>query len=138
MTRRTEDSVSALLSLAPEQATRRVGADGVVLDGLSDVDQAFITGEPLPVLRQPGVEVFAGTFNGTGALRVRVNRPAHESVVARIVALVEQASATKAKTQLFIDKVEQRYSVAVVAATLAPFAVPLVRAENFGGDGSVA
>jgi heavy metal translocating P-type ATPase len=151
VTRRTEDSVTALLSLTPEQATRlnadgseevvdtatlsvddvvlvrpgeRVGADGEVLDGRSEVDQASITGEPLPVLKQPGDEVFAGTFNGTGALRVRVDRRAHESVVARIVALVEQASATKAKTQLFIDKVEQRYSVAVVVATLALFAVP--------------
>jgi heavy metal translocating P-type ATPase len=157
VTRRTEDSVSALLSLAPEQATRltaageevvdtevlavddvvlvrpgeRVGADGEVLDGRSEVDQASITGEPLPVLKQPGDEVFAGTFNGTGALRVRVNRPAHESVVARIVALVEEASATKAKTQLFIDTVEQRYSVGVVVATLALFAVPLVFGAAF-------
>src|SRR4051795_4363073 len=158
VTRRTEDSVSALLSLAPEQATRltsdgreevvdtdvltiddvvlvrpgeRVGADGEVLDGLSEVDQASITGEPLPVLKQPGDEVFAGTFNGTGALRVRVNRPAHESVVARIVALVEHASETKAKTQLFIDKVEQRPSVAVVAAPLALFAIPLAFGAAF-------
>ncbi|MGN6250860.1 MAG: heavy metal translocating P-type ATPase [Marmoricola sp.] len=158
VTRRTEDSVSALLSLAPEQATRlnpggteevidtealvvgdvllvrpgeRVGADGEVVDGRSEVDQASITGEPLPVLKEPGDEVFAGTFNGTGALRVRVNRRAHESVVARIVALVEQASETKAKTQLFIDKVEQRYSVAVVVATLALFAVPLAFGAAF-------
>ena len=158
VTRRTEDSVSALLSLAPEQATRlssngveevvdtevlvvndvvlvrpgeRLGADGEVLDGRSEVDQASITGEPLPVLKQPGDEVFAGTFNGTGALRVRVNRRAHESVVARIVALVEQASETKAKTQLFIDKVEQRYSVAVVVATLALFAIPLALGAAF-------
>ena len=152
VTRRTADSVSALLTLAPEQATRvtgegreevvateslgvgdlvlvrpgeRVGADGEVLDGLSEVDQASITGEPLPVLKQPGDEVFAGTFNGTGALRVRVNRAAHESVVARIVALVEEASATKAKSQLFIEEVEQRYSSGVVVATLGLFAIPL-------------
>ena len=158
VTRRTEDSVSALLSLAPERATRltadgaeevvdtdvlevedvvlvrpgeRVGADGEVLDGLSEVDQASITGEPLPVLKQPGDEVFAGTFNGTGALRMRVNRPAHESVVSRIVALVEEASATKARAQLFIDKVEQRYSVGVVIGTLALFAVPLALGAAF-------
>ena len=152
VTRRTSDSVSALLTLAPDRATRltpdgaeevvetaaldvgdmvmvhpgeRVGADGEVVEGLSEVDQASITGEPLPVVKEPGDEVFAGSFNGTGALRVRVNRAAHESVVARIVALVEEASATKAKTQLFIEKVEQRYSVGVVAATLALFAIPL-------------
>lgn len=152
VTRRTADSVRALLDLAPEQATRltadgdeeevdtadlvvgdivlvrpgeRVGADGEVLDGLSEVDQASITGEPLPVLKEIGDEVFAGTLNGTGAMRIRVNRGAQHSVIARIVALVEEASATKARTQLFIEKVEQRYSVGVVVATLALFIVPL-------------
>ena len=151
-TRRTADSVRALLDLAPEEATRvapdgseqvvdtaelgvgdlvvvrpgeRIGADGKVLAGASEVDQASITGEPLPVLKEPGDDVFAGTLNGTGALRVRVARAAADSVVARIVALVEDASATKARTQLFIEKVEQRYSLGVVVATLALFFVPL-------------
>ncbi|GGS76461.1 hypothetical protein GCM10010206_43560 [Streptomyces cinerochromogenes] len=67
----------------------------------------------------------AGTLNGTGALRVRVGRNAADSVIARIVRLVEEASGTKAPTQLFIEKVEQRYSLGMVAATLAVFAVPL-------------
>jgi len=151
-TKRTADSVNALLTLAPEQATllgrdgaeavvdtaslqlgdeilirpgERIGADGTVTDGTSEVDQASVTGEPLPLLREPGDEVFAGTLNTHGALRVRVNRPASESVVARIVALVEQASATKANAQLFVEKIEQRYSVTVVLTTLLVFAVPL-------------
>nr|WP_045740334.1 heavy metal translocating P-type ATPase [Actinoplanes rectilineatus] len=152
-TARTADSVRALLDLAPEQATRvdtdgaeqtvgtaqlqvgelirirpgeRVGADALVVVGASEVDQATITGEPLPVVKQSGDEVFAGALNGTGALLARVHRAAGESVIARIVALVEQASATKARTQLFIEKVEQRYSVGVVVATLALFMVPLL------------
>ncbi|MGP4102370.1 heavy metal translocating P-type ATPase [Nonomuraea sp. KM90] len=156
-TQRTEDSVRALLDLAPDTAARlredgteqvvrttelavgdviivrpgeRIGADGTVLDGAGEVDQATITGEPLPVPKATGDEVFAGTLNGTGALRVRVGRPAGETVVARIVAMVAQAGATKARTQLFIEKVEQRYSIAMVAATLALFTVPLV----FGAD----
>ncbi len=151
-TKRTQDSVKALLDLAPQQATRllgggaeelvdtavldvgdlilvrpgeRIGADGHVVDGASDVDQATITGEPLPVVRQAGDQVFAGTLNGTGALQVRVARRAEESVVARIVAMVDEASATKAKTQLFIEKVEQRYSLLMVTATLALFFIPL-------------
>ncbi|WP_091510992.1 HAD-IC family P-type ATPase [Amycolatopsis sacchari] len=103
----------------------RIAADGEVVDGVSEVDQASITGEPLPVPKGVGDEVFAGTLNGTGALRVRVTRTAEDTVVARIVAMVEEASATKAKTQLFIEKIEQRYSVCVVAATLALFFVPL-------------
>ncbi|MGP4088511.1 heavy metal translocating P-type ATPase, partial [Streptomyces sp. KR55] len=151
-TARTADSVRGLLDLAPTTATRltdqgteetvptgdltvgdvllirpgeRIGADGQVLDGTSEADQATITGEPLPVVKRPGDEVFAGTLNGTGALRVRVERDPADSVIARIVTLVEEASRTKAPTQLFIEKVEQRYAVGVVAATLAVFAVPL-------------
>ncbi|MFG2142792.1 heavy metal translocating P-type ATPase [Streptomyces sp. NPDC048696] len=151
-TARTADSVRGLLNLAPATATRllpggteetvgaatlavgdtilvrpgeRVGADGKVVDGASDVDQATITGEPLPVAKQAGDEVFAGTVNGTGALRVRVERDPSDSVIARIVRMVEEASETKAPTQLFIEKVEQRYSLGMVIATLAVFAVPL-------------
>lgn len=157
-TRRTQDSVQALLTLAPERATRltpagieeevdtgdlavgdlvlvrpgeRIGADGEVLDGLSEVDQASITGEPMPVTKQVGDEVFAGTLNGAGALSMVVNRAARDTVVARIVALVQEASATKAKTQLFIEKVEQRYSMGVVTATLLLFAVPLLFGAGF-------
>ncbi|WP_225810747.1 heavy metal translocating P-type ATPase [Streptomyces spinosus] len=151
-TARTADSVRGLLDLAPVTATRlradgteetvtpadltvgdtvlvrpgeRIGADGRVLDGTSEVDQATISGEPLPVAKEPGDEVFAGTLNGTGALRVRVGRDAADSVIARIVRMVREASGTKAPTQLFIEKVEQRYSLGMVAATLAVFAVPL-------------
>ena len=158
VTRRTADSVRALLDLAPERATRlaasgeeeavdtadlvvgdvvlvrpgeRVGADGEVIEGLSEIDQASITGEPLPVTKAVGDEVFAGTVNGTGALRVRVDRAAADSVVARIVSLVEEASETKARTQLFIEKVEQRYSVGVVVATLALFGIPLALGAAF-------
>lgn len=151
-TRRTEDSVKGLLDLAPDRAVRvaddgtevgvdarslrvgdvvsvrpgeRVSADGEVIDGVSDVDQSSVTGEPLPATKSVGYEVFAGTLNGAGALRIRVTKDPSDTVVARIVALVAQASATKAKTQLFIEKVEQRYSVGVVVATLALFIVPL-------------
>lgn len=111
----------------------RIGADGRVVEGISEADQATITGEPLPVVKAPGDEVFAGTLNGTGVLRVRVERDPADSVIARIVTLVEEASRTKAPTQLFIEKVEQRYAVGVVAATLAVFAVPLAFGEDLTG-----
>ena len=152
LTQRTADSVRSLLDLAHESATvitesgyeivvdaaalcvgdmivvrpgERIGGDGQVISGASDVDQASITGEPLPVAKHPGDEVFAGTLNGTGVLRIRVDRAAADTVVARIVAMVQEASATKAKAQLFIEKVEQYYSIGVVAATLAVFFIPL-------------
>ncbi|MEU3448445.1 heavy metal translocating P-type ATPase [Streptomyces thermolilacinus] len=157
-TRRTADSVRGLLDLAPARAVRlradgteetmdaaaltvgdtvlvrpgeRLPADGTVVDGASDVDQATITGEPLPVAKAPGDQVFAGTLNGTGALRVAVGKDAADSVIARIVAMVEEAGATKAPTQLFIEKIEQRYSVGVVVATLALFALPLAFGAAF-------
>ncbi|KUM98040.1 metal-transporting ATPase [Streptomyces yokosukanensis] len=156
-TARTADSVRGLLDLAPTTTTRlsddggeetvpterlrvgdtvlvrpgeRIGADGRVLDGASEVDQATITGEPLPVVKEAGDEVFAGTLNGTGALRVKVERDPSDSVIARIVAMVEEASETKAPTQLLIEKVEQRYSLGMVAATVALFVLPLL----FGAD----
>ncbi|MEU2550630.1 heavy metal translocating P-type ATPase [Streptomyces sp. NPDC013313] len=152
-TARTADSVRGLLDLAPTTATRlsddggeesvptgelrvgdtilvrpgeRIGADGRVVDGAGEVDQATITGEPLPVVKEAGDEVFAGTLNGTGALRVQVERDPSDSVIARIVSMVEEASETKAPTQLFIEKVEQRYSLGMVAATVALFTLPLL------------
>ena len=76
--------------------------------------------------------MFAGTLNATGALRVRVERAATDTVVARIVALVEEAWATKAHLQLFIEKVEQRYSVAMVAATVALLVAPLIHSHRPG------
>lgn len=157
-TRRTADSVGALLDLAPAEAVRllddgtervvptaelvagdvtlvrpggRIGCDGVVLDGVSEVDQASLTGEPLPVLRRAGDEVLAGSVNGTGALRVAVARPAAESVVARVVEQVAEASATKARTQLLVETVEQRYSVGMVVATVALLVVPLALGAAF-------
>ena len=107
----------------------RIPGDGTVESGASEVDQATITGEPLPVDKAPGDHVFAGTVNGTGVLRVRVGRRAGDSVVARIAGLVEQATRTKARTQLYIEKVEQRYSAGMVAATVLLFAVPLLWGE---------
>ncbi|HEV7187469.1 MAG TPA: heavy metal translocating P-type ATPase, partial [Blastococcus sp.] len=95
-----------------------------------EVDQASITGEPLPADKTVGDEVFAGTHNGTGVLTVEVTRASRDSVAARIATMVEEASATKARTQLFIEKVEQRYSVGVVAATLAIFAIPLLAGDD--------
>ncbi|MDP9168007.1 MAG: heavy metal translocating P-type ATPase [Actinomycetota bacterium] len=153
LAQRTADSVRSLLDLAPDQATlldedtgaetvvnatilsvgdlivvrpgERIGADGRVTVGSSDVDQASITGEPLPVAKHPGDEVFAGTLNGTGALLVQVGKATADTVVARIVTMVAEASATKATAQLFIEKVERFYSVGVVTATVAVFAIPL-------------
>lgn len=152
-TKHTADSVQGLMDLAPDQAVivdaaglervvpaselevgdrlvvrpgERMPADGVVLSGESEVDQCSITGESMPVIKAAGDDVFAGTVNGSGVLQMVVARDPSQSVVARIVELVSEASATKAKTQLFIEKIEQRYSVGVVVASLALIAGPLL------------
>ena len=151
-TKHTADSVKGLLDLAPDQAVlldsdghervvpaaqlvvgdrvvvrpgERIPGDGVVMSGASEVDQCSITGESMPVAKDSGDEVFAGTVNGSGVLQVVVTRDPSKTVVARIVELVTDASATKAKTQLFIEKIEQRYSLGVVVATIALIAIPL-------------
>ncbi|GAB3597581.1 heavy metal translocating P-type ATPase [Microbacterium tumbae] len=154
VTQRTADSVASLLDLAPERARlvdgseldaaelvpgqrilvrpgERIAGDGRVVEGIGEVDQQAITGESVPVLRRAGDEVLSGTVNGTGALTVEITRPASDSVVARIVALVAEASRTKARTQLFIEKVEQRYSVGMVVATLLVLVVPLLLGDSF-------
>ena len=157
VTQRTADSVTALLGLAPERATRyaadgttheidcrdldvgqqilvrpgeRIGADGVVVRGRSEVDQQAVTGESVPIVREAGDEVLSGTVNGTGALIVEVSRPASESVIARIATLVAEASETKAPTQLFIEKVEQAYSAIVVVATLLVLGIPMLLSDS--------
>jgi cation-transporting P-type ATPase D len=156
-TKRTQDSVKGLLDLAPDRAAvieddsgerivsaaelvvgdrvlvrpgARISADGAVVSGSSDVDQSSITGEPLPVSKTIGDDVFAGTLNGSGTLELLVTRDPSQTVVARIVALVAEASATKAQTQLFIEKIERRYSIGVVVATLALFGIPLSLGEQ--------
>ncbi len=158
MTQRTAASVRALLDVAPERAVlldpdgtewdvpaaqlavgdvvlvrpgERVPADGRVRSGESELDQAALTGESLPVRRGPGEQVLAGTLNGTGALTVLVERAAADSVLARVATQVEQASQAKANRQLFIERVEQRYSLVVVAVTLALIAVPLALGAAF-------
>ncbi|MFP5071816.1 heavy metal translocating P-type ATPase [Pseudonocardia nantongensis] len=157
MTARTRAGIEALLDLTPETATlldggderevradslvtgqtvvvrpgERIPGDGRVLDGVSEVDTAGLTGEPVPVRREPGDDVLAGTVNGTGVLRVRVLRDAGDTVVAGVAAQVERAAETKAHRQLFIERVEQRYSVLVVAVTVALLAVPLLAGAPF-------
>jgi Cd2+/Zn2+-exporting ATPase/Cu+-exporting ATPase len=82
----------------------RIAADGSVLDGHSSVDQSPITGEPMPVEKQAGDSVFAGTLNQRGALTVSVTRVGPETTLGRIARAVEAAEASKAPVQRFADR----------------------------------
>jgi Cd2+/Zn2+-exporting ATPase len=100
--------------------------DGIVRSGRSDVNQAPITGESLPVEKGEGDEVFAGTINGHGALTVAVTRRRRDTTLARIIHLVEAAQAKRAPLQQFIDRFAAWYTPAIVILALVVAAVPLV------------
>jgi Zn2+/Cd2+-exporting ATPase len=121
----------AVERLQPEQRIlvrpgERIAADGAVDSGRSEVDQAAITGESVPVLKEVGDEVFAGTINQGGVLIVRVTRKAGETMLARIIRLVEEAREQRAPAQHFIDRFAHPYTLGVVLATALVAVVPVL------------
>ncbi|MCB1090316.1 MAG: cadmium-translocating P-type ATPase, partial [Verrucomicrobiae bacterium] len=108
----------------------RIPLDGEVVSGSSSVNQAPITGESLPVEKQAGDSVFAGTVNGEGSLVVRVSKPAAASTLARIIQLVGEAEENKPPTQRFVDRFAAIYTPAVfVLAILVALVPPLMFAQ---------
>ena len=105
----------------------RVALDGVVTAGGSTLDQSAVTGESLPVDKAVGDAVFAGTVNLSGTLELRVSAEAGGTLMARIIHAVEQAQASRAPTQQFVDRFARVYTPAVFAvAVLAAVGLPLV------------
>jgi Cd2+/Zn2+-exporting ATPase len=102
----------------------RVPLDGVVESGRSDVDQSPLTGESQPLPREKGDAVFAGSINGAGALTVRVTRAAAETTLARILRRVEEAQASRAPTQGFVERFARVYTPAVIALAALTAVVP--------------
>ena len=102
----------------------RLPVDGVVVKGVSNIDQSPITGESIPVHKELADPVFAGTINGSGALEVRVTRLASESTLNKIIKLVEEAQQDATPTQQFIDRFSQPYTYAVITATLLAIVLP--------------
>jgi Cd2+/Zn2+-exporting ATPase len=143
---RARNAIAGLLALAPEQADvlqadgnwraqpaaevplgavvrirpgERVPLDGTVTEGRSSIDQSPVTGESLPVDKGPGDTVFAGTVNAEGALQFRVTAAAGNTTLSRIIHAVEQAQATRAPTQRFVDRFAAVYTPAVFVLALA-------------------
>jgi Cd2+/Zn2+-exporting ATPase len=160
--RRTQQAISALLELRPDTVTVRRGEallelhveevqvgdvvalrpgdrvplDGVILRGSGSFDEAALTGESMPVFKGEGATALAGTLNQSGAIDLRVTKPAHESTLARIIELVSAAQAGKARTQSFLERFEQWYALGVIAAvalfiTLVPALTGRPFAESF-------
>lgn len=142
--RQTASAIRALEALRPERATRvrdgheqevaitalslndvvsvkpgeRFPVDGEVIEGQSHADEALISGESLPVPKQPGDKVTGGAINGEGRLLVRTTALGAESVLARIIRLVEDAQAAKAPIQKLVDKVSRVFVPAVLVLAL--------------------
>ncbi len=96
-----------------------VPLDGVVAAGSSAVNQAPITGESVPVFKERGSDVFAGSINGDGALEIRSTRPAGDTTLARIIRLVRDAQSKRGATELWVEGFARRYTPAVMLLALA-------------------
>jgi Cd2+/Zn2+-exporting ATPase len=103
----------------------RVPLDGVVKEGESTLDQASVTGESMPVFKQKGDSVFAGTINQNGSLEVEVTKGVENSTISKLIRMVEEAQSEKAQTQRFLDQAEQYYAMGVILFTLGLILVPL-------------
>ena len=102
----------------------RIPLDGIVSSGQTSVNQAPITGESMPVHKGPGDEVFAGTINEEGSVEVRVAKPSSDSTLARIIHMVEQAQARRAKSQQWVDKFAHYYTPLMIALAVAIAVLP--------------
>ncbi|WP_282137260.1 heavy metal translocating P-type ATPase [Rossellomorea aquimaris] len=147
---KTRDSIRNLMNLAPSEAWIKVGSqlmkkpveevsvgdilvvkpgdriplDGEIVTGESSVNQAPITGESIPVDKQAGDTVYAGTINENGSLEVKVTKLVEDTTIAKIIHLVEEAQEQKAPTQAFIDKFAGIYTPIVFVLALAVMVIP--------------
>jgi Cd2+/Zn2+-exporting ATPase len=156
---RARQAIRALLDLSPRQALvvrggvevmaavediergervivrpgEKIAVDGEILTGTSEVNEAPITGESLPVAKRAGDEVFAGTINGRGAIELQVTRVGRDTRLAHVIHLVEEAQTRRAPVQSFVDRFARVYTPAVILLALS---VALVPPLVGGGDGA--
>jgi Zn2+/Cd2+-exporting ATPase len=143
---RARDSLRSLMELAPAQAHvdgqvipvellrvndvilvkpgERIPMDGVIVEGESDVNQAPITGESIPVQKGKDADVFAGTINGSGALKISVTHLAADNTLSRIIRMVEEAQSVRAPSQRAVDQFARIYTPAVVVIAVLVALVP--------------
>jgi Cu2+-exporting ATPase len=147
---KTNSAIKSLLELAPNTALRiksdgseeeihleqiqlgdllrvkpggKIPVDGTVMDGHSNVDESMITGEPVPVEKQPASKVTAGTVNQTGSFVLRADKIGADTLLARIVQMVNDASRSRAPIQKLADKVSAWFVPAVISIAILAFAI---------------
>ena len=116
-----EDVVTGDLVLV--RPGERVAVDGVVTEGASYVDESMITGEPIPVDKQPGAEVVGGTVNGTGAFTLRATRVGADTLLSQIIRMVEEAQGSKLPIQRLADRIAAVFVPIVIVVACTTFAV---------------
>ncbi|WP_019910891.1 heavy metal translocating P-type ATPase [Paenibacillus sp. HW567] len=147
---KTNQDIAAILKYRPEEAVRlsegaeervkaselqkgdlvlvrpgeRIPCDGTIVEGSSSVDQATITGEPIPVDKTLNDAVFAGTMNGQGALRVLVTKAEDDTLLSRIIHMVQEAKNELPPSQLFVERFEGIYAKSVVVLALLLMVLP--------------
>jgi len=151
--KRTNKDIRSILDLRPEKAVllrngkqlqieaeeikkgdtilvkpgERIAADGIISQGYSAIYQATITGEPGPVDKTVDDEVFSGTVNGYGAIEIKVTKQAEETMLSKIIHLVQEAKNEKPPNQLFVEKFEGIYAkIIIIMAIILMIAPPLI------------
>ena len=146
----TSSAIKALLGLAPKTARlihddgkeedvsldrvqpgnrlrvrpgERVPVDGLVLEGITSIDESMVTGEPIPVEKSPGSKVTGGTVNATGSVIMQAQRVGNETLLAQIVRMVSEAQRTRAPIQRLVDKVSAYFVLAVIMVAALTFLV---------------
>ena len=110
----------------------RIAVDGTVAEGASYVDESMLSGEPLPVCKQEGAAVFAGTMNGNGAFRFRADRVGQDTVLARIIRMVRDAQGSKAPVQRTVDRIAGVFVPAIIVLAVLTFAAWMLFAPEEG------
>ena len=100
-----------------------IPADGTILDGASNVDESMLTGEPIPVAKRAGDPVIGATLNRNGAFRFRVERVGRDTVLSRIIRLVQQAQGTRAPIQRLADRISAVFVPVVLSIAIITFVV---------------
>ena len=154
---RAKKSIKSLVEIAPDTARVKVGdkeeiktvdevnigdvvivkpgdkvpLDGEVISGSSSINQASITGESVPVLKEIGDNVFSGTVNEDGYLEIKVTTAAKDSVISKIVTLVKRSQLNRSETESLVEKVAKYYTpIMMVAAAIVAFIPPLLFGQN--------